>query len=101
MATLTSNVPPCPLAQKWEKHKFTTKLINPANKRKYKIIVVGAGLAGSSAAATLAELGYEVHNLCSTIPLVARTRLQRRAASTPQRIIRTTATASIASFMTP
>jgi succinate dehydrogenase / fumarate reductase flavoprotein subunit len=62
MATLNSNVPAGPLAQKWEKHKFNTKLINPANKRKYKIIVVGAGLAGSSAAASLAELGYEVHN---------------------------------------
>ena len=62
MATLNSNVPAGPLGQKWEKQKFTTKLINPANKRKYKIIVVGAGLAGSSAAATLAELGYEVHN---------------------------------------
>src|SRR5678815_3669364 len=62
MATLNSNIPPGPLAQKWEQHKFATKLINPANKRKYKIIVVGAGLAGSSAAATLAELGYEVHN---------------------------------------
>jgi succinate dehydrogenase / fumarate reductase, flavoprotein subunit len=62
MATLNSNIPAGPLAQKWEKYKFNTKLINPANKRKYKIIVVGAGLAGSSAAATLAELGYEVHN---------------------------------------
>jgi len=62
MATLNSNVPPGPLAQKWEKHKFSTKLINPANKRKYRIIVVGAGLAGSSAAASLAELGFEVQN---------------------------------------
>ena len=62
MATLNSNIPPGPLAQKWEKHKFSSKLINPANKRKYKIIVVGAGLAGSAATATLAELGYEVHN---------------------------------------
>src|SRR6187402_1311556 len=62
MATLNSNIPAGPLASKWEKYKFNTKLINPANKRKYKIIVVGAGLAGSSAAATLAELGYEVHN---------------------------------------
>ena len=56
MATLNSNVPSGPLAQKWERHKFQTKLINPANKRKYKIIVVGAGLAGASASATLAEL---------------------------------------------
>ncbi len=62
MAKLNSNIPSGPLAQKWEGYKFATKLINPANKRKYRIIVVGAGLAGSSAAATLAELGYEVHN---------------------------------------
>jgi succinate dehydrogenase / fumarate reductase, flavoprotein subunit len=62
VATLNSNVPTGPLDQKWEKHKFSTKLINPANKRKYKIIVVGAGLAGASASATLAELGFEVHN---------------------------------------
>ena len=53
MATLNSNIPSGPLAQKWEQHKFNSKLINPANKRKYKIIVVGAGLAGSSAAASL------------------------------------------------
>src|SRR5207344_924618 len=62
MATLNSNIPAGPLSKKWESYKFNTKLINPANKRKYKIIIVGAGLAGSSAAATLAELGYEVHN---------------------------------------
>lgn len=62
MATLNSRIPSGPLAQKWERYKFDTKLINPANKRKYKIIVVGAGLAGASASATLAELGYEVHN---------------------------------------
>jgi len=62
MATLNSNIPSGPLASKWEKHKFSSRLINPANKRKYKVIVVGAGLAGASASATLAELGYEVHN---------------------------------------
>ena len=62
MATLNSNLPAGPLAAKWEQHKLSTKLINPANKRKYKIIVVGAGLAGASASATLAELGYEVQN---------------------------------------
>ncbi len=62
MATLNSNIPAGPLAQKWTKHKFASKLINPANKRKYKIIVVGAGLAGSSTSATLAELGYAVEN---------------------------------------
>lgn len=62
MATLNSQIPAGPLSDKWEKHKFSSKLINPANKRKYKVIVVGAGLAGASASATLAELGYEVHN---------------------------------------
>ena len=62
MATLNSNIPTGPLAQKWVKHKFNSKLINPANKRKYKVIVVGAGLAGSSTSATLAELGYQVEN---------------------------------------
>jgi succinate dehydrogenase / fumarate reductase flavoprotein subunit len=62
MATLNSKIPSGPLSEKWSSFKFNTKLINPANKRKYKIIVVGAGLAGSSASATLAELGYEVHN---------------------------------------
>ncbi len=62
MATLKSNIPSGPLEAKWEHHKFTSKLINPANKRKYKVLVVGAGLAGASASATLAELGYEVHN---------------------------------------
>ncbi len=62
MAKLESKVPSGPLPQKWAKHKFESKLVNPANKRKYKVIVVGAGLAGASAAATLAELGYQVEN---------------------------------------
>src|SRR5476649_2453787 len=62
MATLDSKVPSGPLADKWRKHKADIKLVNPANKRKYEIIVVGAGLAGSSAASTLAELGYKVKN---------------------------------------
>jgi len=58
--SLNSNIPSGPLAEKWTKHKFNLKLVNPANKRKYDIIVVGTGLAGGSAAATLAELGYNV-----------------------------------------
>lgn len=57
-------VPDGPLADKWDKHRFDMKLINPANKRKYKVIVVGSGLAGASAAATLGELGYEVDCFC-------------------------------------
>ena len=60
MAKLDSKTPSGPLADKWQQHKTQIKLVNPANKRKYEIIVVGAGLAGSSAAATLAELGYRV-----------------------------------------
>ena len=60
MAKLDSKIPSGPLADKWRKHKAEIKLVNPANKRKYEIIVVGPGLAGSSAAATLAELGYKV-----------------------------------------
>ncbi len=60
MAKLDSKIPAGPLADKWRKHKADIKLVNPANKRKYEVIVVGAGLAGSSAAATLAELGYRV-----------------------------------------
>jgi succinate dehydrogenase / fumarate reductase flavoprotein subunit len=59
---LQSNIPSGPLAQKWDKHRFELKLVNPANKRKYEVIVVGAGLAGASAAATLGELGYRVKN---------------------------------------
>lgn len=61
---LKSNVPEGPLAEKWSKHKFNLKLVNPANKRKYTIIVVGTGLAGASAAASLAELGYNVKAFC-------------------------------------
>jgi len=53
-----------PLAEKWSKHKFNLKLVNPANKRKYTVIVVGTGLAGASAAASLAELGYNVKAFC-------------------------------------
>jgi succinate dehydrogenase / fumarate reductase flavoprotein subunit len=62
--TLDSKVPAGPLAEKWERHRFEVKLVNPANKRKYTIIVVGTGLAGASAAASLAELGYNVHCYC-------------------------------------
>src|SRR5271165_6929555 len=61
---LKSNAPTGPIEQSWEKHKFDLKLINPANKRKYNIIVVGSGLAGGAAAASLGELGYNVHCFC-------------------------------------
>lgn len=61
---LDSKIPEGPLAEKWSKHKFNLKLVNPANKRKYTVIVVGTGLAGSSAAASLAALGYNVKAFC-------------------------------------
>ena len=57
---LESKVPSGPIEDKWENHKFSVKLVNPANKRKFKILIVGSGLAGASAAASLAELGYDV-----------------------------------------
>lgn len=61
---LDSKIPSGPLASKWERHKFDLKLVNPANKRKFEVLVVGSGLAGASAAATLAELGYKVKCFC-------------------------------------
>jgi succinate dehydrogenase / fumarate reductase, flavoprotein subunit len=62
--SLDSKVPGGPLREKWDRHRFELKLVNPANKRKYEIIVVGTGLAGASASATLAELGYHVKTFC-------------------------------------
>jgi succinate dehydrogenase / fumarate reductase flavoprotein subunit len=61
---LNARIPAGPIQDKWDKHRFELKLINPANKRKYKLIVVGTGLGGGAAAATLAELGYDVDCFC-------------------------------------
>jgi succinate dehydrogenase / fumarate reductase, flavoprotein subunit len=61
---LRSRVPDGPIEGKWDKHKFEMKLVNPANKRKYTVIVVGSGLAGGAAAATMSELGYNVKCFC-------------------------------------
>ena len=57
---LDSKIPEGLLEKKWDRHRFEMKLVNPANKRKYEVIVVGSGLAGASASASLAELGYQV-----------------------------------------
>lgn len=61
---LHSNIPDGPITEKWDKYKFDLKLVNPANKRKYTVLVVGSGLAGASASASLAELGYNVKTFC-------------------------------------
>jgi succinate dehydrogenase / fumarate reductase flavoprotein subunit len=61
---LDARIPSGPLAQKWDKHRFEMKLVNPANKRKYTVVVVGSGLAGGAAAATMSELGYNVKCFC-------------------------------------
>jgi len=61
---LDAKIPAGPLAEKWQRHLFESRLVSPANKRKFTVIVVGGGLAGASAAATLAELGYQVKNFC-------------------------------------
>src|SRR5512135_3202819 len=58
--TLDAKIPAGPIERKWDEHRFAMKLVNPSNKRKYHVIVVGTGLAGASAAASLAELGYNV-----------------------------------------
>lgn len=64
MTTLDSKIPSGKIEEKWEKHKFDMKLVNPANRRKHDIIVVGTGLAGASAAASLGEMGYKVKAFC-------------------------------------
>ena len=64
MTTLDSRIPDGPIEEKWDRRRFDLKLVNPANKRKHSVIVVGTGLAGGSAAASLAELGYKVKSFC-------------------------------------
>ncbi|HAD96342.1 MAG TPA: fumarate reductase/succinate dehydrogenase flavoprotein subunit, partial [Cryomorphaceae bacterium] len=64
MSVLDSKIPSGPIAQKWTSHKNNVRLVNPANKRNIDVIVIGTGLAGSSAAASLAEMGYNVKAFC-------------------------------------
>ena len=61
---LRSNAPSGPIETAWDRHRFDMKLVNPANKRKFEVLVVGTGLAGASASATMAELGYKVKAFC-------------------------------------
>ena len=62
--TLNANIPDGPIQDKWDKRLFEMKLVNPANKRKFTIIMVGSGLAGASASAAMAELGYNIECFC-------------------------------------
>lgn len=62
--TLDSKIPTGPIGEKWDRYRFSAKLVNPANKRKYTVIIVGTGLAGASAASSLGELGYNVQSFC-------------------------------------
>ncbi|MDD4348346.1 MAG: fumarate reductase/succinate dehydrogenase flavoprotein subunit, partial [Opitutales bacterium] len=64
MITLNAKIPAGNISEKWDNYKFSAKLVNPANRRKYNIIMVGSGLAGASAAASLGELGYNVSCFC-------------------------------------
>jgi succinate dehydrogenase / fumarate reductase flavoprotein subunit len=64
MSKLDSKIPEGPIDQKWTKYRSTVPLVNPANKRSLEVLVVGSGLAGASAAATLAEMGYKVKVFC-------------------------------------
>ena len=64
LMVLDSKIPGGPLAEKWDRHRFESKLVNPANRRKYTVIIVGTGLAGASAASSLGELGYNVLSFC-------------------------------------
>ena len=64
MIVLDSKIPPGPLENKWDRHRFGEKLVSPKNKHHINIIVVGTGLAGASAASTLGQLGYHVDCFC-------------------------------------
>jgi len=61
---LDAKIPSGPIQEKWDRHRFEMKLVSPANKRRFRVVVVGTGLAGGSAAASLAELGYNVDAFC-------------------------------------
>ena len=75
MIKLESKIPEGHISEKWTNHKFNMKLVNPANKRKYDILVVGSGLAGASAASTLGELGYKVKEISVSWTFVKTSRL--------------------------
>ncbi len=91
---LNAKIPAGPLEQKWTDYKGHCKLVNPANKRKLEVIIVGTGLAGASAAASLGELGYKVKAFCSRTLLVVHTLLLPREVSMLPKTIRMMVTVS-------
>ena len=93
---LDAKIPEGPLADKWTHHKNNIRLVNPANKRLIDVIVVGTGLAGSSAAASLAEMGYNVKAFCFQDSPGVPTPLLPKGASMRPRTTRTTVTLSTA-----
>ena len=96
-----SKIPEGPIAEKWTNYKAHQKLVNPANKRRLSVIVVGTGLAGASAASTLAEMGFNVLNFCiQDSPRRAHSNCRTGVVSMLQRTIRTTETLFIASSTT-
>jgi heterodisulfide reductase subunit A-like polyferredoxin len=90
---LNTNIPSGPIEQAWDKARFDMKLVSPANKRGHSLIVVGSGLAGASATASLGELGYNVKCFCFQDSPRARILSPLKAASMRPRITLTTATA--------
>lgn len=88
MATIDSKIPEGALAEKWTNYKAHQKLVNPANKRRLDIIVVGTGLAGASAAASLGALGFKVLNFCIQDSPVVHTLSLHREVSMLLRIIK-------------
>ena len=99
--SLASNIPDGPVAQKWDRHLADIRLVSPKNKRNYHIVIVGTGLAGASAAATLAELGYRVTCFCFHDSPRRAHSVAAQGASTRPKTIRMMATVSGGCFTTP
>ena len=96
---LDSKIPDGPLSEKWSSHKFKMKLVNPANRRKYSVIVVGSGLAGGAAAASLAEQGYNVSCFCYQDSPRRAHSIAAQGGINARRITKTTVTVFIDFFM--